>query len=238
MKHLLEIAVFSIEGALAADRGGADRIELCDGFHDGGTTPSYGKIKTVKQHVEIPVNVMIRPRGGDFLYSDLEFECMQADIERSAKLGAEGLVFGILLADGRVDVERCKRLLDFAWPRPVTFHRAFDMCPDPFEALETLVELGFACVLTSGGKPTALEGAERIHQLIEIAGKRIRVMPGAGISSSNIASLHHQCNAAEYHASAKNVSHYSVSEIGMGASVVADELEVRKIKDLLRTFDE
>uniref|UniRef100_A0A2K6U0A3 Copper homeostasis protein cutC homolog n=1 Tax=Saimiri boliviensis boliviensis TaxID=39432 RepID=A0A2K6U0A3_SAIBB len=164
---LMEVCVDSVESAVNAERGGADRIELCSGLSEGGTTPSMGVLQVVKQSVQIPVFVMIRPRGGDFLYSDREIEVMKADIRLAKLYGADGLVFGALTEDGYIDKELCMSLMAICRPLPVTFHRAFDMVHDPMAALETLLTLGFERVLTSGCDSSALEGLPLIKRLIE-----------------------------------------------------------------------
>ncbi|XP_063124752.1 copper homeostasis protein cutC homolog isoform X3 [Rattus norvegicus] len=164
---LMEVCVDSVESAVNAERGGADRIELCSGLLEGGTTPSMGVLQVVKQSVQIPVFVMIRPRGGDFLYSDREVEVMKADIRLAKLYGADGLVFGALTEDGHIDQELCLSLVALCRPLPVTFHRAFDMVQDPMAALETLLTLGFERVLTSGCDSSALEGLPLIKQLTD-----------------------------------------------------------------------
>lgn len=164
---LMEVCVDSVESAVNAERGGAGRIELCSGLLEGGTTPSMGLLQIVKQSVQIPVFVMIRPRGGDFLYSDREIEVMKADIQLAKLYGADGLVFGALTEDGQIDKELCMSLIALCRPLPVTFHRAFDMVHDPMAALETLLTLGFERVLTSGCDSSALEGLPLIKRLID-----------------------------------------------------------------------
>ncbi|MEE6486325.1 hypothetical protein FKM82_014573 [Ascaphus truei] len=174
---LMEVCVDSVESAVNAERGGAGRIELCANLLEGGTTPTIGVLQVVKQYVQIPVYVMIRPRGGDFLYSDREVEVMKADIRLAKIHGADGLVFGALTEDGRIDTELCMELLAVSRPLAVTFHRAFDMVYDPAVAMETLISLGFERVLTSGCDSSALEGLPLIKRLVEQAKGRIIVMP-------------------------------------------------------------
>ncbi|MBN3273829.1 CUTC protein, partial [Polyodon spathula] len=164
---LMEVCVDSVESAINAERGGACRIELCSSLMEGGITPSIGLLQVVKQHVQIPVFAMIRPRGGDFLYSDREVEVMKRDIHLCKSHGADGVVMGALSEDGSVDTELCVELLAASRPLPVTFHRAFDMVRDPVVALETLIALGFERVLTSGGDTSALEGLPLIKKLVE-----------------------------------------------------------------------
>ncbi|XP_068404455.1 copper homeostasis protein cutC homolog isoform X3 [Eschrichtius robustus] len=200
---LMEVCVDSVESAVNAERGGADRIELCSGLVEGGTTPSMGVLQVVKQYVQIPVFVMIRPRGGDFLYSDREVEVMKADIRLAKLYGADGLVFGALTEDGHIDKELCMSLVAICRPLPVTFHRAFDMVHDPMAALETLLTLGFERVLTSGCDSSALEGLPLIKRLIDQAKGRIVVMPGGGITDRNLQRILEGSGATEFHCSAR-----------------------------------
>lgn len=198
----LEIVVYNIESALKAQEGGADRIELCDNPGEGGTTPSYGVIEAVRQHVSMDVFVMIRPRGGDFHYSSYEFHCMKRDIDQCQKLSVDGVVLGILNADGTLDKKRCKELIDRARPLKVTCHRAFDMTRDPFEALENCIELGFDRILTSGQQATASKGVDLISQLIQKAKGRIVIMPGTGVNEDTVVEIVQKSRANEIHFSA------------------------------------
>ncbi|XP_067858110.1 copper homeostasis protein cutC homolog isoform X2 [Heptranchias perlo] len=175
---LMEVCVDSVESAVNAERGGASRIELCSSLMEGGTTPSIGLLQVIKRYVNIPVFAMIRPRGGDFFYSDSEIEVMKADIKLAKANGVDGTVFGALTEDGRVNAEVCMELIAESRPLPVTFHRAFDMVHDPTVALECLISLGFERVLTSGCDSTALEGLPTIRHLVEQAKRRIIVVPG------------------------------------------------------------
>jgi copper homeostasis protein len=179
-KLVVEVCVDSVASAVAAQEGGADRVELCDNLMEGGTTPSAGAIEVARARLNIKLQVIIRPRGGDFCYSDLEFEIMQRDVEMSRRLGADGVVIGILNPDGTVDMERNRILIELARPLSVTFHRAFDMTRDPFEALEQIVSLGADRILTSGQEPSVLEGLDLIADLVRRAGGRIIIMPGGG----------------------------------------------------------
>lgn len=182
---LIEVCAFSFESCLTAQGAGADRIELCGGLAEGGTTPSAGLIRMARQHVTIPLYVMIRPRGGDFLYSETELAVMRADLETAKTLGADGLVLGVLRADGTVDEQTTQQLVDLAYPLPVTFHRAFDMTRDPLEALEAVIRTGAKRVLTSGQQPTAEAGLPVLRQLVRQAARRIEIMAGAGVSAHN-----------------------------------------------------
>ena len=195
----IEACVNSVESAIEAEVGGAHRVELCDNLHDGGTTPSIGSIDAAHTQLDIDFNVMIRPRGGDFLYSDLELDIMRADVLAARAAGADGVVFGMLKADGTVNVEQSRQLVELAGPMSTTFHRAFDMCADPLAALEDLVSLGIDRVLTSGQRPSAIEGAALIKELVEAAHQRIIVMPGVGIDATNITHLIGLTGAREYH---------------------------------------
>lgn len=200
---ILEIAANSVASALAAEQGGADRVELCTALELGGLTPSHAQIALARDRLRIPLYVLIRPRAGDFLYDDLEWETMQRDIEACAALGCDGVVLGVLDAEGNVDTPRCRALIAAAGKLGVTFHRAFDMSRDPVRALEDIIALGCERVLTSGAQASAVEGAALIRELVVQAGGRLAVMPGAGITAQNIAALAAATGAREFHASAK-----------------------------------
>lgn len=199
---VLEIVVYNIESALKAQEGGADRIELCDNPGEGGTTPSFGIIESVRQNVNLDVYVMIRPRGGDFHYTNYEFHSMKRDIYQCQRISVDGIVFGILNADGTLDKKRCKELIDKARPLKVTCHRAFDMTRDPFEALEDCIEIGFDRILTSGHRTTAVLGANLIGELIKKANGRIAIMPGSGVNENTVEEIVLKTGAKEIHFSA------------------------------------
>ncbi|WP_316835342.1 copper homeostasis protein CutC [Pedobacter nutrimenti] len=199
----MEVCANSVRSALAAQEGGAIRVELCDNLPEGGTTPSYAQILLAKKMLSLQVYPIIRPRGGDFLYNDLEFELMKEDIQVCKSLNCDGVVIGILNTDGSIDKERCKVLVDLAKPLPVTFHRAFDMSNDLEKALEDVIETGCERILTSGGESSALKGVETLAKLIKKAAGRIRIMPGAGISETNIEEIIQKTGATEFHASAR-----------------------------------
>ena len=182
---ICEICVDSVAGIRAAKAAGAARVELCGDLLEGGTTPSLGMIREARKIAGVGLNVMIRPRGGDFLFDEDEFAIMEADIDAAKTEDADGVVIGLLTADGAVDVKRTRELIARARPLSVTFHRAFDMTPDPFEALETLVGLGVDRVLTAGQEASVLEGLPLIAELVRRAGGRIIVMPGGGITARN-----------------------------------------------------
>ena len=199
---LFEICIGSVHGAIAAQEGGAHRVELCDNLIEGGTTPSAGAVQVARKHIDIGLNVMVRPRGGDFCYSDVEFETMAHDVEAAAESGADGIVIGLLNPDGSVDAERTGALIERIRPLPVTFHRAFDMTADPCRALEDLISLGVDRVLTSGQEISALEGIDLIAELIDRAARRIVVMPGGGITERNVARVAAGTGAREIHVAA------------------------------------
>lgn len=202
MKFILEICVESLQTALEAMLAGAGRIELCSSLSEGGITPSHGLIAKAAEKLKIPVHVIIRPRGGDFLYNSLEFEIMKADIEFCRSLGIPGIVTGILNSDGNVDVARTKELVMLASPMKVTFHRAIDMCADPFRALEDVIRTGATRILTSGCRNKAEDGAGLIAELVRRATGRIIIMPGSGLNESNIGSIARTTGASEFHMSA------------------------------------
>lgn len=196
---LVEVCLDSAESARAAEAGGARRVELCDNLVEGGTTPSAGMIAITRRSIEIDLQVIIRPRGGDFLYSQLEFDAMMHDVVTARELGANGVVIGQLNADGTVDRERTARLIEAAGPMSVTFHRAFDMARDPYEAMETLIDLGIRRILTSGQEPTVLEGLELITALVKAAGDRIIIMPGCGVTPRNFRRIVDASQVSEIH---------------------------------------
>ena len=198
-KITLEVCVDSVESAIAAEKGGADRVELCDNLLEGGTTPSFAAIELARKYLKIGLHVIIRPRGGDFLYSNLEFEIMKRDIEIAKQIGADGVVFGILDENGEVDFKRTIKLIDSARPMSVTFHRAFDVTRDAKQSLETLIELGVERVLTSGQEATAFEGLETIAELIEIAGERIIVMGCGNLNKRNVKKFVEMTKVREVH---------------------------------------
>jgi copper homeostasis protein len=202
VKRILEICVESVDGASAAQEGGADRVELCANLLEGGTTPSAGAIQLARRKLQIGLQVMIRPRGGDFCYSAAEFEIMKLDIETAKKAGADGIVLGILTPDGSVDETRTQELVGLARPMSVTFHRAFDMTRDPWEAMEILVAMGVDRILTSGQESSVLEGLELIAKLVRKAGDRIIIMPGGGIHERNLRKIMEQSGARELHVAA------------------------------------
>lgn len=238
--YVLEIAANSLASALAAQEGGASRIELCSALELGGLTPSPGQVALVRDKLSIPVYVLIRPRAGDFAYAEEEHATMLADIAYCAAAGCDGVVVGALTADGDVDVTRCRELVSAANGIDVTFHRAIDVCRDPATALEAIISLGCARVLSSGSAASAMEGSANLRRLIEQAAGRIEIMPGAGIGAGNIAALMAATGAREFHASAKRalpprMRFMPADALGMaGGETRSDAAEVRRIVEALR----
>jgi copper homeostasis protein len=196
---IVEACVNSAISAIEAQRGGADRVELCENLHDGGTTPGAGSIQFARKKLHIGLFVMIRPRGGDFCYTGDEFMIMQHDITMARVMGADGVVFGILRPDGTIDEERMKLLVELSRPMGITCHRAFDMTADPYQSMEDLVGLGIDRVLTSGQKPTAPEGSLLIRNLVSRSAGRIIIMPGSGVKEHNVAGLVRSTGVKEVH---------------------------------------
>lgn len=199
----LEVCAFSLASCLIAEQCGAQRVELCDNPAEGGTTAGYGMLKSVREKVSLQLYPIIRPRGGDFLYDENEFDIMKKDVLFCRELGCDGVVIGILNADGTIDKTRSRRLVELAYPMGVTFHRAFDRAGEPFQAMEDIIETGCERILTSGQVPNALDGSPLIKQLIERAAERIIIMPGSGIRSANIMEIVKQTGAVEFHTSAR-----------------------------------
>lgn len=199
----LEVCAGSVQSAIEGQKGGAVRVELCDNLVEGGTTPALSQIEKSRELLHIQLNVIIRPRGGDFLYTDLEFDLMKSDIHHCGKAKCNGVVIGILNADGSIDMQRNSELVAIAkqYGMSVTFHRAFDRCNDLFKSLEDVIELGCDRILTSGGEQTALEGKEVLKELIEKAEDRIIIMPGGGINEENISELVKDTKLKEFHGS-------------------------------------
>lgn len=239
MSALLEIAVFNIESAFAAANAGADRLELCENPYDGGTTPSYGFLKNVAENISIPVFPIIRPRGGDFLYSQAEFKQICYDIELCKDLGFKGVVIGLLLADGTIDHKKTSALVTLAGSMQFTFHRAFDRAINPFDALETIIESGAHRILTSGQVPNAFDGKELIQQLVLQSSDRIIIMPGSGVRSNNIKALQTFTGAKELHSSAR-VSQKSLMQYHPHTmneeimNTLVDMSEIKTMKELLQ----
>jgi copper homeostasis protein len=244
---LLEICCGSIDDAIEAEKGGAGRVELCSALFLGGLTPSLGTIQEAKRRLKIPIVVMVRPRGGGFAYSDAEMASMERDAEAAVENGADGVVFGILQSDGAIDIPRCKRIRRLIGTRPAVFHRAFDVTPDPFEALEQLVDLGIKRILTSGQKDSVPEGVELIKKLIERAGDRIEILPGGGIQAWNVKEMIERTGCRQVHLTASRMvfdtSTQARPAITFGGALypledryqVTDEKLVRRLSTMLRS---
>ncbi|MBF6596842.1 MAG: copper homeostasis protein CutC [Fermentimonas sp.] len=229
--YKIEICANSVKSCLEAQKGGAYRVELCAGIPEGGTTPSYGDISLGRELLDIKLNIIIRPRGGDFLYSTLEHKIMLKDIEIAKKLGVDGVAIGCLTSNGEIDIIRNRELIEAAGEMSVTFHRAFDMCRDPFESLERIIDLGCDRILTSGQQPTADKGVELLKNLVSIGGDRIIIMPGSGVNANNISQLAIETGAKEFHFSAREPIEsgmiYRNPNLKMGGTaVVINEFEV------------
>lgn len=232
MNFKLEVIGFTIESCILAEAAGANRIELCDNPAEGGTTASYGFIKAAREKLKIELYPIIRPRGGDFFYSAEEFEVMKTDVKICKQLECDGVVIGMLNADGTVDKKSCSQLVELAYPLAVTFHRAFDRVLDPFQALEDIIDIGCERILTSGLHPTALQGADTIASLIKKAEDRIIIMPGSGVRSDNIFELAKKTGAVEFHTSARmnvnskmNYTNDEMKESMKSVSADANEIE-------------
>ena len=238
----LEIIGFNIESCIAAQHAGANRIELCDNPADGGTTPSHGFIKAARQKLSIELFVMIRPRGGDFLYSVDEFEIMKADIEICKQQGCDGIVTGILNKDGSIDKQRTEALVSYAYPLGVTFHRAFDRAKDPFQSLEDIIETGCERILTSGQQPKAVEGIPLIKDLVQKADDRIIIMPGSGVNAENIIQIAETTGVGELHSSAgiyreSKMEYQNVSINEKMDHIIVDSDEVKSMSEQLKHFE-
>ncbi|AEI48011.1 copper homeostasis protein CutC [Runella slithyformis] len=225
----VEVCVFSVESCINAQRAGAHRVELCGGFYEGGTTPSQGLMQRARTVLSIQLYVMIRPRGGDFCYSEEEFEVMCLDILAAKKCGANGVVFGLLKPDGQVDRERTKELVELAKPMGVTFHRAMDVAADPFEALEEIIASGAERILTSGQQNTAVAGKDLLRRLVEKANGRIEIMAGSGVNADN-ALLLAETGVNALHLTGKAVRKgamvYQKEGVSMASVLPADEYEI------------
>ena len=236
MSTKLEIAVFSVEAAVTALKAGAHRIEFCENPQEGGTTPSYGSLKTLRSYTTQPVFPIIRPRGGDFLYSRSEFEVIKSDLLIVKELGYLGAVIGLLNADGSIDTNRTKELVDIAGPSmQISFHRAFDRCKDPFIALEEIIATGCKRILTSGQVPNAADALALLKKLVEQAGDRIIIMPGSGVRSNNIKEIMQATGAKEMHSSARQMqaSKMLYAKDAMNENLQATGVDADEIKKML-----
>lgn len=235
MEFTLEVIAFSIASVVNAGKAGAHRIELCDNPAEGGTTASYGMIKTARENTDLELYPIIRPRGGDFLYSQEEISIMKRDIQLCKELGCDGVVIGALLPDGSINKDATSLFADIAYPLGVTFHRAFDRVANPFEALEQVIQAGCERILTSGLKPTAPEGADMLADLVRQANERIIIMPGSGIRSGNIAELAKATGAKQFHSSARYNAASQMQYINpqMEEQLESTQLNVEEVQQLL-----
>ncbi|TCK85555.1 copper homeostasis protein CutC [Albibacterium bauzanense] len=237
-KAVLEVCAFHIDSCIIAERCGALRVELCDNPIEGGTTPSYGTIKQVREKISIKLYPLLRPRSGNYFYSDEEFDILKDDIEICKQLGCDGISVGVSKINAEIDTERLKRIVEWAGPMGVTCNRVFDCSPDPFKALEDIIDCGCERVLTSGQKSTANDAAYLLKQLVQQADGRIIIMPGAGVNSSNILNLKNASGAMEFHSSARKIAPNPVTYINKEVSdygnvYIADETEVKAMIDAL-----
>jgi len=246
---LIEACVNSPQSAIEAEKGGAHRVELCDNLYEGGTTPSAASIIFTRKNIGIGLNVIIRPRGGDFVYSDMEIEIMLQDIAFCKQIGVDGVVLGVLTPDGNVDIFNTKRLTQAAFPMNVTFHRAFDMVADPYKALEDIILCGCDRILTSGLQNKAIEGKDMIASLVTQADNRIIIIAGSGINDQNAASLVRYTDVKEIHTSSKtayqskmvfrnpNVFMGGIPQIPEYEKYVTDALKIKAIVDSVKDLD-
>ncbi len=234
MKYQLEVCAFTIQSCIIAEKAGAVRVELCDNPIEGGTTPSYGTIKRVREAVSIDVFPIIRPRSMNYFYDADEWQIVLDDIAVCKELGCNGVSVGAQLQNGLIDEVRMQQVVELAYPMKVTCNRAFDAVPDPFAALETLIACGCERILTSGLATTAPEGIALLKQLVDAAANRISIMPGAGVRSSNIVQLANETGAYEFHTSARKavnnpMTFANLNVTDAGNMYVADEEELKKI---------
>lgn len=239
MKLDLEVCAFNIQSCLIAERAGAIRVELCDNPLEGGTTPSYGTIKYVREKIGIQLYPLIRPRSMNYLYTSDEWQIIKTDIELCKHLGCDGISIGIQKQDATIDADLMKRVNDLAYPMGVTCNRVFDAVPDPFEALELLIDCGCERILTSGLASTAPDGATLLKELVNKAQDRIIVMPGAGVRSNNLYELISNTGAVEFHSSARksvtnNILFENKAITDMGNLYISDEVELKKMVEILK----
>jgi copper homeostasis protein len=236
----LEVIGFDLASCVIAETHGANRIELCANPHEGGTTPSHGMIAVARGSTAIALFPIIRPRGGDFLFSQPEFQAMITDVEQCAHLGCDGVVIGMLLEDGRVDVDRCAELIAHAGSMQVTFHRAFDRVRDPLTSLEQIIDLGCTRILTSGLHPNVDLGKEMLRTLVQAAGDRIMIMPGSGVRSDNVLELAKFTDAKAFHSSARASHPSSMAYINpdMMEDLTSVGIDPDEVSNLRRTLDD
>lgn len=247
MSYILEVCVGSVESAIAAKQGGANRLELCSNLIIGGTTPDINLFNLIKENVDIDINVLIRPRFGDFLYSNYEFEIMKQDIEMFKKAGANGVVIGILKSDGSLNIPQMKTLIDIADGMDVTFHRAFDVCNNPMKALEEAKSLGINTILTSGQQNNCILGKELIKQLVEKSENKIDILVGSGVNSNNISEIINYTKSTSFHLSGKKIidsnMKYRKKDVSMGLSSISeydivrtDSSEIKKVRQAIEKY--
>ncbi|RZM21316.1 MAG: copper homeostasis protein CutC [Pedobacter sp.] len=238
-ERTLEVCAFSLETCLIAEKVGATRVELCDNPLEGGTTPSIGFIRQVRERLSIDLFPIIRPRGGNFCYTEDEYLMMKYDIQACLEMGCNGISIGVQTKDAKIDADRMKQIVDWAGPMQVTCHRVFDTTPDPFEALELVIDCGCTRILTSGQESTATNGSVLLAKLVTLASDRISIMPGSGVKSSNLKELIQKTSAKEYHTSAKIALENTLTYINpkvndYGHLYVAEQKELEKIISILR----
>lgn len=236
-KYIIEIATSDFATTKSAVEGGADRIELCANLAEGGTTPSYGTIKQCREAFAVSLYPIIRPRGGDFLYTIDEFEIMMQDVKLCKQLGCDGMVIGLLNMDGSINVVRTAQLIEAAYPLGVTFHRAFDRCKDPFVALEELIEIGCERILTSGQQPSVVDGVELVAELNKKADERIIIMPGSGVRKENIKMLAEKTGCTEFHSSLRGKEQSKTGFVNesfkdSGESYMNNAIDVKEVSGL------
>lgn len=236
MEFKLEVIAFNLDCCIKIEEAGAHRIELCSNPGEGGTTPSYGFITAARNNVSIELFPIIRPRGGDFFYNAGEFEIIKSDVAFCKKIGCDGVVIGILNPDGTIDKKRCRILVDLAYPMSVTFHRAFDRTADPFRALEDVIDIGCQRILTSGLKPTAMEGISMIESLVKKAEDRIIIMPGSGIRADNILEISVKTGTTEFHSSARKTVPGKMEYFnkGMGEELMTIEVNKEEVREMVQ----
>ena len=246
-KFILEVCADSVESVLAAEKGGADRIELCGNVVIGGTTPSESLFREIREHSDIKIHALIRPRFGDFCYTDYEFDIIRSEVRRFRELGAQGVVIGMLRPDGSLDVEHLAQLMEEAKGMSVTLHRAFDVCRDPMEALEQAISLGFHTILTSGQKNNCVDGSQLLADLVKASAGRIHIMAGAGVNADAISSIYEKTGITDYHMTGKIVleseMQYRKDGVSMGLPSLSEfeifrtsEAEVRRSRNVLATL--
>lgn len=244
MGYTLECCVDSVESAIAAKKGGADRIELCSALVIGGLSPSQALYQKIREQVDIPIRVLLRPRFGDFCYTDFEHEIIKEEIKSFRNLGADGIVIGTMKPDGTLNLEQMKEFIEEAQGMPVTLHRAFDMCKDPFVTLEEVRKLGISTILTSGQKNTCVDGIELLKELVEKAQGETEILIGGGVDASVIPMLAEKAKAKAYHMSGKismeSKMCYRKQDVSMGVASVSEyeiwrtsEKRVREVRKIL-----